>query len=192
MLKICDECGHKNLNDANFCEKCGIKLEGNLFSVERDDLIEKPIEKQKTIKNSGNQQRLKGRSLNLVIIGLGVILVVVLIGIISFNPIQTLQNQNNSTNTLEIEKNNKIKAVENSDEFKQGINSFVENNYGGTEHTIKYLAVKEIKSDNEIVVVLEVEYTADTGEIKTHHYEGIWIKTDGTWQQGENFEYQTV
>lgn len=190
MLKICDKCGHKNLIDAYFCEKCGVKLEGNLFSVERDNLDDKEIEKQNSMNNGGKKKLSNRKSLNLIIMGLAVILVVVLIGIISFNPIQTLQNQNNSTNSSEID--NKIKAIENSPEFKQGINSFVENNYGGTEHKIKYLAVKEIKSDNEIIVVLEVQYTSDTGELKTHHYEGTWIKTDGTWRGGDNFEYQTV
>ena len=193
MQKICAECGHKNLDDANFCEKCGIRLQGSSPKADKDEKIVKPVKTGKSrgnIKDWWNKQSSRSKALNLIIAGLGVILILGVVGIITSTTNQT--NQNNTTNTLEIEKMNKIKAIENSTEFKQALNDYIENNYAGSDPKIKVLAVKEIKSDNLIVVELEVEYTSDSGEIKTHHYLGTWVFTDGTWQKGEDFEYTTV
>ena len=188
MLKICEECGHKNLNDANFCEKCGNSLQGSSLKEDKDEKIVEPGKSSGGIQGWWNKQSSRSKALNLIIISLGVILVLGVVA--SSTNIQT--SENNTTNTLETENMNKIKTIENSTEFKDALNNFVENNYAGSDSKVKTLAVKEIKGENVILVELEVEYTSDSGEIKTHRYLGTWTWIDGNWQKGDDFQYTTA
>lgn len=213
MLKTCAECGHKNLDDAKFCEICGSRIGDSLANAEDDvsgepemveepqivpEVVEEPQDAPETLeqpedapKSWWSRRSSGGKALTLIMVVLSFVLVAGLIWTVTIDANTPLQNQDTGQNTLEVEKNNKMQAIQNSDEFKQAINQFIENNYSGDNPNVKYLAVKDLKGDNEIVVVMDVEYTSDSGEVKTHHYGGTWTKVDGTWQAQSNFNFTT-
>lgn len=110
---------------------------------------------------------------------------------ISFNDSHVHSNReiNESLSAAEKVQLEKCLALEKDPEFLSAINNFVKSIHNkDSPPVMKEVIVKNITSDTEAEVYLDVVYSTVNGEKASITYYGNWTKSSGVWKAEDDFK----
>ncbi|EKQ50707.1 MAG: hypothetical protein B655_2443 [Methanobacterium sp. Maddingley MBC34] len=102
--------------------------------------------------------------------------------------VQSNREINESLSTEEKVQLEKCLALEKDPEFLSAINNFVKSIHRESPPVMKEVIVKNMTSDTEAEVYLEVVYSTVNGEKASIIYFGNWTKSSGVWKAEDDFK----